>query len=441
MTIPIDSAAVNHPSALAFDDGALRITYADLIDLVSRSRVSRLSDLRAGDHVAWCPRNDVDALVTFWSLLRRGCVVCPTSHRFPESTRREMFGRIDAKWLLDLTAELPISESASSRSAELPSTIIFSSGTTGIPKAVVHSLEAHIASALGAGINMPLGSGDRWLWSLPLSHVSGLSILVRCALAGATVVGMPEGMRLDADLLDRQGVTHLSLVTTQLRRLMAEDEFPSKHLKAVLLGGSSVDESLVRAARKRGVPVSTTYGLTETASQVTASRPRDDPSCSGTVLAGRQLKIGSGGEIFVQGKTLCLGYYEGGTIMPVVDSAGWFATGDLGRWDDQQRLIVSGRIDNMFISGGENIYPESIERAMLSLFEVDQIVVVPQADDTFGFRPVAFVSGELPSGWETVLREKIRGYEVPIKIFAWPAEADNLIKPNRKLLLELAGKM
>ena len=462
MITPIEIASTKHPSAIAYDDGKIRITYADLKSPPSLwegqtwrpgrpasagegsapKTESALPSLQPGEHIAWHPQNDAQSFLTFWSLQQRGCVACPISDRFPDSVRQEILQRIDAKWLPDLPQkDSQAGVEITTNDRQRPATIILSSGTTGIPKAIVHSLAAHLENAKGAATKIPLGPGDRWLWSLPLYHVSGLSILIRCAVAGATVVGLQADTTLTAGLLHERKITHLAVVATQLLRLMAEDQlFPSPHLKAVLLGVGSVDEALVTAARKRGVAVSTTYGSTEMASQITTSTSADDPATSGCVLPGRELKISPAGEILVRGSSLCLGYYSEGNIESVVDEEGWFHSKDLGTLDDQQRLTVIGRIDNMFISGGENIHPESIEGAMLNLFEVNQVIVVPRADETFGFRPVAFVQGDLPADWETSLRTKLQGYEIPLEVLAWPADVATAIKPDRKKLQQIADR-
>jgi O-succinylbenzoic acid--CoA ligase len=379
MTSPIQLAAREHPDRLAFYDGAVRITYRHLLGQIENSPVMKLDGLGRGDHVAWCPRNDRDSFLTFWALHHLGCVACPISYRYPMAEREKIVERLDAKWLPDLIEGQLGPQELGTESLERPATIVLSSGSTGIPKAVVHTIEAHVASARGAAMNMPLEPGDRWLWSLPLFHVSGLSILIRCAVAGATVVGVPEGSALDAGLL---------------------------------------------AAR-----VHTTYGLTEMASQVTTSSAIDSPSGSGRVLAGRELHVRESGEILVRGETLCAGYYQDGLVHPIGDEHGWFHTGDLGQLAADGSLVVTGRIDNMFISGGENIHPERIERAMMSAFGedgVEQVIVVPRQDETFGDRPVAFVCGQLPVQWE-------------IEVLDWPAEAEGAIKPDRKLLQRKAN--
>ena len=244
MTFPLSKAIQRHPEEIAFDDGVNQILYGELVQAISESKVMRIRELHRGDHVAWCPLNDVDAFLTFWAIQMRSCVACPLSHRFPEAKRNELLDRIDAKWLPDLLAG--VDDQTKEDSAEpaglsiqadssRPATLILSSGSTGTPKAIVHSMSAHVESAIGAAVNMPLGAGDRWLWSLPLYHISGLSILVRCAVAGATVVGQTTDAKWNAGFLDRHDVTHLSVVSTQLRYLLEEESFPGPKLRYCLL--------------------------------------------------------------------------------------------------------------------------------------------------------------------------------------------------------------
>ena len=98
-------------------------------------------------------------------------------------------------------------------------------------------------------------------------------------------------------------------------------------------------------------------------------------------------------------------------------------------------------MDNMFISGGENIHPERIERAMMKVFDIDQVIVVPREDVTYGARPVAFVCGELPVQWESELGQGLQRYEIPIEVLDWPAEVEGAIKPDRKRLQQIANRL
>ena len=444
MIWPIESSISYHGNQLAYDDGKRQIPYGSLQSAVDESAIMQLASIDVGDYVAWSPENDFDSFLNFWTLQRRGCVTCPISSRLSNSKRYQMAEQINARWLRSI---LDSKDKAQRKSVDShrpddpnqPATLIFSSGSTGSPKAIVHAMSAHIASATGAAEIIPLESGDRWLWSLPLYHISGLSILIRCATAGATVVGLPAGQKLNTHVVDKLKVTHLSVVGTQLRRLLAEKTFPPRHLRTVLLGGSSIDPKLVEGARNRGVDVRTTYGLSEMASQVTTSSADGAPSASGKLLENRQLQISSTGEILVRGKTLALGYLQNGEIRSLANEDGWFHTKDIGALNEHSELVVSGRIDNMFISGGENIHPENIERAMTSLFNIEQVIVVPLPDKEFGARPVAFVDGVLPVDWKEKIIQLLPKYEIPLEVHPWPSGTDAQIKPDRIHLQRLVS--
>ncbi|RMD98473.1 MAG: o-succinylbenzoate--CoA ligase, partial [Calditrichaeota bacterium] len=218
--------------------------------------------------------------------------------------------------------------------ADQPATLIFTSGSTGTPKAALLSYGNHYFSALGANRNLPFGPGDRWLLSLPLYHVGGLAILFRAALGGGAVV-FPENPRDLAGAIAKYRVTHVSLVATQLYRLLQDPAAakPLAQLKAILIGGSAIPKSLIDRAVELGLPIHTTYGLTEMASQVTTTPPgasREMLATSGRCLPHRQLDISPEGEIRVKGRTRFLGYVDGDKLVQPFDAQGWFATGDLG---------------------------------------------------------------------------------------------------------------
>ncbi|MFQ5571910.1 MAG: o-succinylbenzoate--CoA ligase, partial [Rhodothermales bacterium] len=310
-----------------------------------------------------------------------------------------------------------------------PATVVFTSGSSGRARAALHTFGNHFYSARGSNENIALRSGDRWLLALPLYHVGGLGIVFRCLLAGATLV-VPEPEESTGEAVSRYGISHLSLVATQLGRLLREGlpRDPGA-MKAVLLGGSAIPPSLTREAHARGWPIHTSYGMTETASQVATTPPGAslaDLGTSGRVLRYRRIKV-EDGEILVKGKTLFQGYVEGDTRHPSCDSEGWFHTGDLGTLSTDGFLRVYGRKDNMFISGGENIHPEEIERALCMLDGVRQAIVVPIADATFGHRPVAFVqtSGEAPVLEELALHlaPVLPRFKIPTTFYAWPEAA------------------
>jgi len=316
--------------------------------------------------------------------------------------------------------------------------LIHTSGSTGDPKAALHTVGNHVVSAKGLIERFPLGPGDRWLLNLPLYHVGGLAVVLRCALAGATMA-LPEPGMSTAEAFQALRPTHASLVSTQLIRLMGEG-VELAPLRLVLLGGSAFPPRVLDAAAARGLSVVMGYGMTEMTSTITSSLlpvDRNALATSGTVLPGRELRISNTGEIEVRGPTLFAGYVEGDTLRRPVDADGWFATGDRGEMDAAGRLRVHGRIGNGFVSGGENIQPETIEAALAALPEVADAVVVSVSDAEFGARPVAFVRAvedRQPDADElaTALRATLPGFMVPIAFLPWTGPLG--LKPDRQAL-------
>ncbi|KAB0286538.1 o-succinylbenzoate--CoA ligase [Vibrio fortis] len=302
--------------------------------------------------------------------------------------------------------------------------IVFTSGSTGNPKAVAHTAKQHIASATGLLEHFKFGSDDTWLLSLPMYHVSGLAIFYRWLVAGAALKVGNQGLEQDID-----GCTHASLVATQLRRLL-DSECPLS-LNHVLLGGSHIPNQLAQEANQRGIKTWLGYGMTEAASTVTA-KPVDESNTTGFVLPQRRVKVDDG-RIYIAGETLASGYYYQGNLTPLVDDTGWFDSKDLGQWVDDQLLII-GRADNQFISGGENIHCEEIEQALSKLSGINQAIVVPVEDREFGFRPVAIIDCvELPTkDW---FCEKLVGrlekFKLPIEYHRMPVLDQQGIKVSR----------
>ena len=321
--------------------------------------------------------------------------------------------------------------------------LIATSGTTGIPKAVAHSYKNHYFSALGSMHRLPLTYGDTWLLSLPLFHVGGLAIVMRCLLAGATMVLFERKLPLD-DMLGRQRLTHLSLVNTQLFRLMQSGlSLYDLGVRYILLGGGVASPRLVEEVKAQGVTVLTTYGMTEMTSQVCTGEPQFTGSgiTSGAVLPWREVRLAGDGEIQVRGETLAKGYFQQGEVTPLPGTRGWFCTGDKGHWYGDQ-LQVCGRTDNMLISGGENIHPEEIEQALLSFPDIVQAVVVAMTDPEYGKRPVAYVQTVDGTLDEPFTKERLAGkiakFKIPVHIRLFPEQiAESGIKINRRFFQAL----
>jgi len=323
--------------------------------------------------------------------------------------------------------------------------ILYTSGTTGRPKGALLTYGNHWWSAVGSALNLGLAAGDRWLACVPLFHVSGLSILFRSVLYGIPVVLHP---RFDPEAvnraIDEDGVTLLSVVAAMLDRMLdakGGQRYPPS-LRAVLLGGGPAPEALLRRAAAAGMPVLQTYGLTETASQAATLAPADALvriGSAGKPLFPTEVRVvvedeagsrrwaapGEAGEIVVRGPTVTVGYWRRPDATAEKFRDGWFHTGDVGFLDADGYLYVLDRRDDMFVSGGENVYPAEIEAVLREHAAVADAGVVGVPDATWGRVPAAAVvlrPGASATAEELALfcRQRLAGYKVP-KQFAFVA--------------------
>jgi O-succinylbenzoic acid--CoA ligase len=280
------------------------------------------------------------------------------------------------------------------------------SGSSGHPALVRLSRRALSASAQASAANLGWETADRWLVCLPISHAGGLSIVTRCLAARKPVVLLEIEGALSAeaifDAVERHAVTLLSLVPTVLERMLELERPLPSAVRALLLGGAQCPPRLLARAEERGWPMLTTYGMTETASQVctepyargasanvprtlgaaqTKSRDNSRPRSVGRPLPGWELELREG-SIWVRGAALMSGYLGEGA--PPFDAGGWFDTGDVGRLDERGHLFVLGRADDVIISGGENVSPDEVEAALGAEANVLGACVFGVPDATWG---------------------------------------------------------
>ncbi len=320
---------------------------------------------------------------------------------------------------------------------------LFTSGSTGAPKAVCLDERSLRAAARASAANLGWCSHDRWLLSIPLAHVGGLSILTRCLFAGRTVVlpdALQDGFRPEAFHRDatRFGVTLASLVPTMVRRLLDHEGAWPAGVRAALVGGAPTPDRLLREASGRGFPLLTTYGMTEAASQVSTQphgTPPDPAWGVGRPLAGIQVRIGAEGQIWIRGPNLFQGYWN--------ESArardAWFDTGDLGSVEDG-RLFVRGRAKTVIVSGGENVDPAEVEAALLEHPAVEAAVVVGLPDPEWGERVEALVAPRPVPDIQTFLRERLSAFKVPKTVHPVPSVPTTpLGKPDRPAALRWLG--
>ncbi len=418
---PIRAAASSDPDRTALTDNRQSLTYAQL-DAAINGAVKYIQQrgIASGDVVAVLDSNSNSYAILFHAAFRLGFILMPLNTRLTKSEwqqqmedagcrlliagdqfpRGKQFSDIESYSWEEIVSDHHPTESKASKeelSLDREAMIIFSSGSSGASRGVILTWKNLYYSAVGAEAALGYSSGDSWLATLPFFHIGGISILFRAALAGCGV-HIFDKFRQDKilEIIDSKRGPCLSVVPTMLRALIsADNDHRLNDLKAIIVGGAPMDESLRRKCKDLNLPILTTYGMTETSSMVTLlpiNHLRDKISTAGIVLPHRKIKIaepGEDGPILVRGEVLFSRYLN--QTDPVVDSQGWFNTGDIGRIDNDGYLTVTGRAGRFIISGGENIDLNQIEQAITALDGITGAVVLSRKDKKWGERPVAIV--------------------------------------------------
>jgi O-succinylbenzoic acid--CoA ligase len=407
------------PERTALIAEGAELTYAELeAEATWVARRLAAHGLRRGSTAALTMHPHREEVVMVHALMKVGAALLPLSPRLTEAERTRIVEAVEPMIDLDDPGLLTQTE------ADLPMlgehdtddicAYVLSSGSTGAPKPIGLTYGNFLWSAMGGAFNIGVDPADRWLCCVPLSHIAGLSIVVRSAIYGTTAI-VHDGFDVErvARSLAEDRITVVSLVTTMLSRLL-EAGADLSGPRAILVGGGPVPESMLAEALDRGATVVQTYGLTETCSQVTTLAPEDAQRKLGS--AGRPLLTSHvrirGGEILVQGPTVAPGRS---------DESGWLHTGDLGYIDDEGFLYVRDRIDDMIVTGGENVVPSEVEEVLLLHPAVVEAAVVGREDPEWQQAVTAVVV--LAAGAEVTpdeLRrhcaETLAGFKVPKRV-------------------------
>jgi o-succinylbenzoate---CoA ligase len=394
----LSRAAARHPDRLAINE----LTYAQLlaeVDATARRLAGR--GVRVGDRVAIALPPSDQFCVTLHAILRLGAVAVPVDLRMTERER----ARITGGTVEVVDGPVIASQDSGARlrdrhDLQAPAIVVHTSGTSGTPKEVALTYGNWLWSALGSAVVLGLHPEERWLSALPLTHVGGLSIVLRSAIYGTTAVVHErfETERVLETLMAPGGPTIVSLVPTTLQRLLDAGLRDPPALRWALLGGAPSTTALQGRAAAAGVRVAPTYGLSEACSQVTTL---------GAPLFCTRVRLASDREILVSGPTVAPG---SGPVL---------ATGDLGDWSSDGALRVIGRKADTIISGGENVAPAEVEAVLEAHPDVFEAAVHGRADSQWGEAVVATVVADA-SVEEDELRAwcaaRLASYKVPKEI-------------------------
>jgi o-succinylbenzoate---CoA ligase len=366
------------PERTALVTEASSVTYAELeaeATWVAR-RLAAFGVRREGlAALTMHPRRE--EVVLLHALMKLGAVALPLSPQLTDAERTAILAEErpavdlnDAAELTQTEADLPLLGEHDMDDLQCR---ILTSGTSGAPRPVGLTYGNFLFSAVGSAFNIGVDPNDRWLCCLPLSHVAGLSIILRSVIYGTTAV-LLDGFDLEkvSKTLSDGDISLLSLVPTQLIRLLDAGADLS-HPRAILIGGGPVPPDALSEALGRGAKVVQTYGMTEACSQITTLSTEDAERKNGS--AGRPLLTThvriEDGEILVQGPTVA---------RESIEADEWLHTGDLGHIDEEGFLYVTGRRSEVIVTGGENVMPAEVEAVLLAHSAVADAAVVGRPD-------------------------------------------------------------
>src|SRR5690625_3647838 len=456
------------PNKLALEiDEEISLTFKELYNK-SKQIAQKLNNLNINpkDRIAILSTNSLDMLMTIHALSYLDAIVVLLNTRLTSSELNYQIKNSEAT-LLITTEELcqekkletnkvktftekkelkqnvdkPLNESVNLNDIW---TIMYTSGTTGLPKAVGHTYGTHWWSAISSGLNLGIHADDKWLSPLPMYHVGGLSVFIKSIIYGMSVYLLPHyNKERLSNVLHEKEITIASLVTLMLADYLdsLEGQTSPAKLRAILLGGGSVPETLLNKAKDKKIPLFQSYGMTETSSQIATLSPTDNIrklGSAGKPLMPAEVKVNAKtneiGEVLVKGPMVISNYFNNEEATAESFKEGWLKTGDLGYLDEENFLYIVDRRSDLIISGGENIYPTEIENTLLNHDNIKEVAVVKKTDDKFGYVPAAFIvlkNKNYKPDFSSYLKDSLAKYKQPkeyIFIDELPRTASNKVK-------------
>ncbi len=417
----LERAAAARGGTLAIESPQGNSSYTELLASArAGSAALRAAGVSRGEKVAIALAPGLPFTIALHACMLLGAIAVPIDLRISPSERAHILDGAALVLEQPLPLQTRTTGALAAASHELSETlaIIHTSGTTSEPKPVELTYGNFLWSAIGSAVALGSDPDERWLCALPLSHVGGLSILIRSVIGQSTAV-VHERFETDRVLhaLREQAITLCSLVATTLQRLLDAGLERAPALRCALTGGGPVPAALLERALLAGVPVLQTYGLTEACSQVTSTPLRalqDNPQTSGAgpPLFCTRIDLAADGEILIAGPTVA---------RASLSADGWLHTGDLGALDEHGVLRITGRKADTIVSGGENVAPTEVEAVLEAHPSVLEAAVIGRADEQWGEAVTAIVLLRPGSTCdEALLRthcaERLAPYKVPKQV-------------------------
>ncbi|MDK2123871.1 AMP-binding protein [Parachitinimonas caeni] len=452
-----------HAIALVDGDDGRQLSYAELLEFSGRvSAGLAASGIRAGDRVALLAGNQLETFVLLYACARLDAMLAPLNWRLTEAELQPLMGNCEPGLLLfdpqfaDLAVRLATHQGAPCRpyaaamaewrqtpshwppsgtaGSEVPVLILYTSGTTGLPKGVLLSQAMLGWNALNTCRSWDIGANDVGLVHTPLFHTGGLNVSATPLLACGGRVVVVRQFEPSAILrcVAAQGVTVLFAVPQMFKSLLEHPDFALADLHSLrfcISGGAPCPVSLIRAYQQRGLVFKQGFGMTEVGPNCLTLHEHDSEMKAGWIgypnsftqarvvdRQGQTVPAGRVGELHLAGPMVCSGYWRNPLATAELFDGKWLKTGDLVLSDAEGCLKVVDRKKDMFISGGENVYPAEIEAVLLESPLVSAAAVIGVPDERWGEVGCACVVVR-PGYSETALRsfvsERLARYKQP----------------------------
>jgi O-succinylbenzoic acid--CoA ligase len=433
------------PDQIFFEEPDIKHSYSVLHHKIKQHQQYLVKDCSASK-IGIHTNNPLSAIVWFWAGLLARKKIFLLNHYLSDTAQKNLCSEFGIQHCVsDLLNFSKDYSNHSQLQTKIPMNDglihLFSSGSTGKPRCIVHSLYTVMINAFHASHVLNIDNSSRYLLNLPLFHVSGLSIFCRSLLAKACIIKSIH----HPTQIKSQNISHISVVENQLISLLEFYDKVPENLKVVLVGGGPVRDSVRHKIEEKKFPVYYTYGMTETASGIAIGHYSElESGYSGRILDHTALKI-KNDECCIQCSSLSLGYINPANhkLYSLTDSEAYFHSGDKAEINQKGQIKIIGRLDNMFISNGENIHPEAIEAVITENSWVNHCFVVQHPHPDLGYVPVAFIlpfptNISVIQDLEKQIKSRLSSLHCPKRWLELPKKQS--LKYSRLALKELATK-
>ncbi len=465
--------AVYSPEKIAvkeFETGR-SLSYGDLNRMSNRlaHHLTVNLGIKKGDRIAVLAENCLEYIILFGSAQKTGCTIVPLNFRLTSAeidyllvdaspkmviwedkftevlNGSEQFGIVLEKWPLESLADFcdPVDTREQDDAFKTipveddhPIFILYTSGTTGFPKGAVYSHKMLFWNSINTAMSLIINSESRTINVMPPFHTGGWNVLLTPFLhhGGYTCLMKKFDPEVVLKLLQEEQTTIFMAVPTMLKMIAdvpGFDEADFSSLYYLIVGGEPMPIPLIETWQAKGVPVRQGYGMTEVGPNLTSLHQDDAVRKKGSIgranfyveikivnAKGQESRVNEPGELLLKGPMVTPGYWNNAQATRKSIEDGWFHTGDMVREDEEGYLYVVDRIKNMYISGGENVYPAEVERVILEIPEVSEVAVVGIPDPKWGESGRAFVVRKTASGLsaedvKAYCKTKLAKFKVP----------------------------